>query len=170
MTRSKHVDLNVLSFSIYAIAIITSGAYLGNLINMGVVHAAFWLTLEPVAFMNDFAGKFDLLLMTLPLTFLPSLLAIIVAIWITRKTILARNYWLCALVLTLIGLGLSAVYFIPMNNGFVAQSFTPEEARVNLEFWYNLHWVRVALSAVSCLFTLLAFKATVNAHHQIIQS
>jgi hypothetical protein len=44
---------------------------------MGVVHAAFWLTLEPVAFMNDFAGKFDLLLMTLPLTFLPSLLAII---------------------------------------------------------------------------------------------
>ena len=170
MARSKHVDLNVLSFSIYAIAIITSGAYLGNLINMGVVHAAFWLTLEPVAFMNDFAGKFDLLLMTLPLTFLPSLLAIIVAIWITRKTILARNYWLCALVLSFIGLGLSAVYFIPMNNGFVAQSFTPVEARVNLEFWYNLHWVRVALSAVSCLFTLLAFKATVNAHHQIIQS
>jgi len=85
MARSKHVDLNVLSFSIYAIAIITSGAYLGNLINMGVVHAAFWLTLEPVAFMNDFAGKFDLLLMTLPLTFLPSLLAIIVAIWSTRK-------------------------------------------------------------------------------------
>jgi len=112
MARSKHVDLNALSFSIYAIAIITSGAYLGNLINMGVVHAAFWLTLEPVAFMNDFAGKFDLLLMTLPLTFLPSLLAIIVAIWSTRKTILARNYWLCALVLTLIGLAylLSTLY------------------------------------------------------------
>ena len=57
--------------------------------------------------MNDFAGKFDLLVMTLPLTFLPSLLAIIVAIWSTRKTILTRNYWLCALVLTLIGLGIS---------------------------------------------------------------
>jgi hypothetical protein len=37
MAQSKHVDLNVLSFSIYAIAIITSGAYLGNLINMGMV-------------------------------------------------------------------------------------------------------------------------------------
>ena len=142
------------------IAIITSGAYLGNLINMGMVHAAFWLTLEPVAFMNDFASKFDLLVTTLPVTRLPSLLAIIVAIWLTRKTVLARNYWLGALVPVIFGLGLSLVYFLPMNNGFVAQSFTPEEARANLEFWFNLHWVRVSLSVVSCLFALLAFRET----------
>ena len=101
------------------VAIITSGAYLGNLINMGMVHAAFWLTLEPVAFMNDFASKFDLLVTTLPVTRLPSLLAIIVAIWLTRKTVLARNYWLGALVPVIFGLGLSLVYFLPMNNGLL---------------------------------------------------
>ncbi|MDB0060399.1 hypothetical protein N9E97_03370, partial [Planktomarina sp.] len=58
------------------------------------------------------------------------------------------------------GLGLSLVYFLPMNKGFVAQSFTPGEARANLEFWFNLHWVRVSLSVVSCLFALLAFRET----------
>ena len=32
-----------------------------------------------------------------------------------------------------------------------------------LEFWYNLHWVRVMLSVVSCLLTFLAFRETVKA-------
>ena len=163
MVKSKYKVSNFMSYLIYAVAIITSGAYLGNLINMGMVHATFWLTLDPVQFMNDFAGKFDLLVTTLPVTRLPSLIAIIIAIWITRKTLSARNYWLGALLPAIIGLGISAYYFLPMNNGFIEQSFTPEEARTKLEFWYNLHWVRVMLSVVSCLFTFLAFRETVKA-------
>ena len=52
MVKSKYKVSNFLSYLIYAVAIITSGAYLGNLINMGMVHATFWLTLDPVQFLS----------------------------------------------------------------------------------------------------------------------
>ena len=132
MVKSKYKVSNFMSFLIYAVAIITSGAYLGNLINMGMVHATFWLTLDPIQFMNDFAGKFDLLVTTLPVTRLPSLIAIIIAIWIIRKTLSTLNYWLGALLPAIIGLGISAYYFLPMNNGFIEQSFLPKRLVQNL--------------------------------------
>ena len=41
MVKSKYKVSNFMSYLIYAVAIITSGAYLGNLINMGMVPVSY---------------------------------------------------------------------------------------------------------------------------------
>ncbi|MGD1959045.1 MAG: hypothetical protein ACFB2Y_09315 [Fulvivirga sp.] len=146
------------------IAIVTSGAYLGNLINMGLVHAPYWQSLEPMDFMLDFSNKFDLLVTTLPPTRLPSFVAIIVVIWLYRKNTRVMRLWIYALIPVLIGLALSVFYFLPINNGFLEQSFTPAEAVLKLQWWINVHWVRIVLSAISTVYTVIAFKNSVESN------
>ena len=149
-------------FIIYLIAIITSGAYLGNLINMGLVHAPYWQSLNPTVFMLDFSKKFNLLVLTLPFTRLPSLIAISVSIWLNRKIPKIMRLWIYSLIPVLIGLSLAIFHFLPINNGFIDQLFSPDEAILKLQWWINVHWVRVALSVISTVYTVIAFKASIE--------
>ena len=50
------------NLTINLIAIIGSGAYLGNLINMGLAHAPYWQSLDADSFVAEFTLKFPLLL------------------------------------------------------------------------------------------------------------
>ncbi|MEM6360664.1 MAG: hypothetical protein AAF731_11265, partial [Bacteroidota bacterium] len=62
------------------------------------------------------------------------------------------------------GLALSVFYFLPINNGFLEQSFTPAEAVLKLQWWINVHWVRIVLSAISTVYTVIAFKNSVESN------
>jgi hypothetical protein len=70
--------------------------------------------------------------------------------------------WIYSLIPVLIGLSLAIFHFLPINNGFINQSFSPDEAILKLQWWINVHWVRVALSVISTVCTVIAFKASIE--------
>ncbi|MEL6674563.1 MAG: anthrone oxygenase family protein [Bacteroidota bacterium] len=146
---------------IYVIAIVASGAYLGNLLNMGLTYAPYWQSLSSDEFMQDFGIKFYYLLATLPVTMLPAIAAIILAI-LGQKDAQAKKLWRVALYGTLGGLLISAIYHLPTNFGFLEQTYAAEEVRVRLGWWVILHWGRVALAILTAVYTVLGFRRSVE--------
>jgi hypothetical protein len=58
--------------SVSIIAILGIGAFAGNLLNIGLSHASYWQSLNPIEFMKFFAIDFPLLLVPTALTLLPA--------------------------------------------------------------------------------------------------
>ena len=97
------------NLAISLIAIIGSGAYLGNLINMGLVHAPYWQSLDTDSFIADFPLKFPLLLTTLPLTMILSIIGVVTCFIWYRKTKASKS-WRIALYGVIAGFLISAIY------------------------------------------------------------
>jgi len=58
--------------TISIIAILSIGAFAGNMINIGLSHAMYWQSLEPLDFMKFFKIDFPLLLQPTAATLLPA--------------------------------------------------------------------------------------------------
>ena len=58
--------------TISIIAIIGIGAFAGNMLNIGLSHAIYWQSLDPIEFMKFFAIDFPMLLVPTALTLLPA--------------------------------------------------------------------------------------------------
>lgn len=143
------------------IAIIGSGAYLGNLINMGLAHAPYWQSLDPDSFMADFAVKFPLLLTTLPVTMIASIVGVVTCLIWYRKTEAGKS-WKIAFYGIIAGFLISAIYHIPTNLAFIEGDFTSETATFRLQWWINLHWVRIAFALLTAIYTVIGFKKSIE--------
>ena len=150
------------NLAISLIAIIGSGAYLGNLINMGLVHAPYWQSLDTDSFIADFTLKFPLLLTTLPLTMIPSIIGVVTCFIWYRKTKASKS-WRIALYGVIAGFLISAIYHIPTNFGFLGGEFTQEATAIRLQWWVNLHWIRTAFALLTAVYSVLGFKTTIEA-------
>ena len=149
------------NLTINLIAIIGSGAYLGNLINMGLVHAPYWQSLDADSFVAAFTLKFPLLLTTLPLTMIPSIIGVITCFIWYRKTKAGKS-WRIALYGVIAGFAISAIYHIPTNFSFLGGNFTQEETVIRLQWWVYLHWVRTVFALITAVYSILGFKTTIE--------
>mgnify|MGYP005680402665 FL=1 len=149
------------NLTINLIAIIGSGAYLGNLINMGLVHAPYWQSLDADSFVAAFTLKFPLLLTTLPLTMIPSIIGVITCFIWYRKTKAGKS-WRIALYGVIAGFTISAIYHIPTNFSFLGGNFTQEETVIRLQWWVYLHWVRTVFALITAVYSILGFKTTIE--------
>ena len=149
------------NLTINLIAIIGSGAYLGNLINMGLAHAPYWQSLDADSFVADFTLKFPLLLTTLPLTMIPSIIGVITCFIWYRKTKAGKS-WRIALYGVIVGFTISAIYHVPTNFSFLGGNFTQEETVIRLQWWVYLHWVRTVFALITAVYSILGFKTTIE--------
>ena len=149
------------NLTINLIAIIGSGAYLGNLINMGLAHAPYWQSLDADSFVADFTLKFPLLLTTLPLTMIPSIIGVITCFIWYRKTKAGKS-WRIALYGVIAGFTISAIYHVPTNFSFLGGNFTQEETVIRLQWWVYLHWVRTVFALITAVYSILGFKTTIE--------
>tara|TARA_B110000014_G_C19671675_1_gene352643 strand:- start:20 stop:496 length:477 start_codon:yes stop_codon:yes gene_type:complete len=149
------------NLTINLIAIIGSGAYLGNLINMGLVHAPYWQSLDADSFVAAFTLKFPLLLTTLPLTMIPSIIGVITCFIWYRKTKAGKS-WRIALYGVIAGFTISAIYHVPTNFSFLGGNFTQEETVIRLQWWVYLHWVRTVFALITAVYSILGFKTTIE--------
>ena len=149
------------NLTINLIAIIGSGAYLGNLINMGLVHAPYWQSLDADSFVADFTLKFPLLLTTLPLTMIPSIIGVITCFIWYRKTKAGKS-WRIALYGVIAGFTISAIYHVPTNFSFLGGNFTQEETVIRLQWWVYLHCVRTVFALITAVYSILGFKTTIE--------
>ena len=150
------------NLAINLIAIIGSGAYLGNLINMGLAHAPYWQSLDSDSFIADFTLKFPLLLTTLPLTMIPSIIGVVICFIWYRKTKAGKS-WRIAFYGVIAGFIISAIYHVPTNFSFLEGNFTQEATTIRLQWWVNLHWVRTVFALLTAVYSVLGFKITIVA-------
>ena len=140
------------------LTIIAIAAFTGNMINIGLSYAIHWLSLEPVAFMQTFATDFPLLLGPTAMTLLPAFLGTTLLYFRSKKKSTSRRLWQYTLIGLLIINIQTAVYHLPLNLDFVAQSIALDKVQGKLSTWIVFHWVRVLLAMITSVFAIQAFE------------
>lgn len=149
-----------------AAAIITSAAYLGFVLNIGISYGVYWPKMEPSLFMQDFAEKFPLFLPGAFVTLVPAFFLSLFLFLKTKDDKQMKRAWgIVFFALLLVNL-ITSIYHIPVNFGFMYQRYTPVEAASKLQIWVILHWVRVILALTASLYAILGFQKWVE-HEKI---
>ena len=144
------------------IAIIGIGAFAGNMLNIGLSHAIYWQSLDPIAFMKFFAIDFPMLLVPTALTLLPAWLGSLFVFLKSDKKSKSRSYWRFAfwgLTLTIIQ---TSIYHLPMNLDFMALKYDAATATSKLNGWIISHWIRIGITIFSAVFAIKAFHISNN--------
>ncbi len=146
------------------VATIGIGAFAGNMINIGLSYALYWMSLEPIDFMTTFATDFPLLLGPTIVTLLPAFVATIAMYFLSDKGTQARRLWLYALLgLVIINIQ-TVVYHLPVNLAFIDKSIDISNVETQLVTWLFLHWIRIVLAITSGIFALRGFVSSLRNH------
>ncbi|MDP4826228.1 MAG: hypothetical protein NWR73_00975 [Flavobacteriales bacterium] len=144
--------------TISIIAIIAIGAYIGNMLNIGLSHAVYWQSLEPIEFMQFFAIDFPLLLVPTALTLMPAWLGSLFVFLKSEKKSKSRKYWQIAfwgLTLTIVQ---TSIYHLPMNLDFMALKYDALTATNKLNGWIISHWIRIIIAILSGIYAVRALQ------------
>lgn len=140
------------------IAIIGIGAFTGNMLNIGLSHAMYWQSLDPLAFMEFFAIDFPLLLIPTALTLLPAWLGSLFVFLKSDNKSESRRYWMITfwgLTLTIIQ---TSVYHLPINLNFMALNYDALTATSKLNSWIISHWIRIVIAIFSGIYAIKGFQ------------
>lgn len=148
--------------TISIISILAIGAFAGNMLNIGLSHAIYWQSLNPIDFMKFFAIDFPLLLGPTALTVLPAWLG---SLWVFLKSLKqseSRKNWFFAFIgLTIINVQTS-IYHLPMNLDFMALKYDAATAASKLQGWVILHWVRIVVALASGVYAIKGFQKSIK--------
>lgn len=149
--------------SVSIIAIIGIGAFAGNMLNIGLSHAIYWQSLEPIEFMKFFAIDFPLLLVPTAVTLLPAWLGSLFVLLKSDKGTKSRKYWRIAFWGLTLSIFQTSVYHLPMNLDFVALKYDALTATTKLNGWIISHWIRITITIFAGIYALKGFqKSTLN--------
>ncbi|MFK8056315.1 MAG: anthrone oxygenase family protein [Saprospiraceae bacterium] len=143
-------------------AIVTSAAYLGFVLNIGLSYGVYWPQMDPVLFMQDFAQKFPLFLPGAFMTLVPAFVLSIILFVKTKEDKQAKSAWKIVFIALLLVNLITSVYHIPVNFGFMDQSYSAAEVTGKLQIWIVLHWVRVILALVASIYAVLGFQKSLE--------
>ena len=144
------------------VAIIATGAFVGNMVNIGFSYGLHWQSLEPKAFMETFAIDFPLLLGSTAVTLLPAFISSLILVFLNKRNTLSRKLWGYSFLSLLATIIITASYHLPMNLKFIEQTFTADEATAQLSGWILFHWVRVGIAIVAGVFGIKALTKSVS--------
>ena len=144
-------------------AIIAIGAFIGNMLNIGLSHAFYWQSLDPIDFMKFFAIDFPLLLVPTALTLMPAWLGSFYMFLKSEKKSESRKYWIFAFLALTLTIVQTSIYHLPMNLDFVALNYNAITATNKLNGWVISHWIRIVITIFSGVYVIKAFhKSTLN--------
>lgn len=129
-----------------ALAIIASAAFAGGNVFIGLSMGAYWMSLDPLAFMHGFWGQFTTFLYTIMPLFLLTLAGLVLSARLDWNRPELRRLWLAAIALyaaiSLITLGIH----MPENLRLHEALYTAEQAASARRYWLIAHIPRVVLS------------------------
>ncbi|MFK8044256.1 MAG: hypothetical protein AB8B72_02085 [Crocinitomicaceae bacterium] len=143
-------------------AIITTAAYLGFALNIGISYGVYWPQMDPMLFMQDFAEKFPLFLPGAGLTLVPALFLSIYLFVKTKADKASKNAWKITMIALVLVNVITSVYHIPVNFGFMDLAYSASEATGKLQIWIVLHWVRIILAIVASVFAVVGFQKSLE--------
>ncbi|MEZ4987245.1 MAG: hypothetical protein R2795_19750 [Saprospiraceae bacterium] len=149
--------------TISIIAIIGIGAFAGNMLNIGLSHAMYWQSLDPIEFMKFFAIDFPLLLVPTALTLLPAWLGSLFVFLKSDKNSESRKYWRFAFWGVTATIIQTSIYHLPMNLDFMALKYDAATATSQLDGWVISHWIRIAIAIIAGVYAIKGLnKAALN--------
>ncbi|WP_026777779.1 hypothetical protein [Polaribacter sp. Hel_I_88] len=149
--------------AISIIAIIGIGAFIGNMLNIGLSHAVYWQSLDPIAFMDFFAIDFPLLLVPTVVTLMPAWLGTLFVFLKNDKKSEGRKYWRLAFLALTLTIIQTSIYHLPINLDFVAQKYDVTTATNKLNGWVISHWIRIGIAIISGVYAIKGFQqSTIN--------
>ena len=132
------------------------------MLNIGLSHAIYWQSLDPIEFMQFFAIDFPLLLMPTAVTVLPAWLGTFFVFLKSEKKSESRKYWR----ITLLGLTFiliqTSIYHLPMNLDFVASKYDVVTASNKLNGWILSHWIRIGIAIGAGVSAIKAFQLSIK--------
>lgn len=145
------------------IAIIGICAFAGNMLNIGLSHAIYWQSLDPIDFMKFFALDFPLLLIPTALTLLPAWLGSLFVFLKSNKNSESRKYWRIAFWGVMFTIIQTSIFHLPMNLDFMALKYDAATASGKLNSWIISHWIRIVIAIVAGIYAIKGFqKSTLN--------
>ena len=144
------------------IAIISIGAFAGNMINIGLSYGIHWLSLEPLKFMESFAIDFPLLLYPTAVTLLPAFIATTILFLISSRGSKEKRFWSNAFIGLLVINVQTMAYHLPLNLQFMDQAIELNAVKGKLNTWLALHWFRVVVALASGVFALRGFTVQIS--------
>ncbi|MEM1363749.1 MAG: anthrone oxygenase family protein [Pseudomonadota bacterium] len=147
-------------YRVNALALIASAAFGGANMFIGTSMGVYWLSLDPLDFMNSFGSQFQRFLFTIMPLFLLMLVGIVLSARLDWQRQSVRRSWVVAIglyvVLSLITVG----FHMPENLRLIAAEYTSEQADAARSYWLLGHVPRVILGF---LIPWYVFKA-ITAH------
>jgi hypothetical protein len=144
--------------TISIIAVIAIGAFVGNMLNIGLSHAVYWQSLDPIDFMKFFAIDFPLLLVPTAVTLMPAWLGSLFMFLKSDKKSESRTYWIFAFLALTLSIIQTAIYHLPMNLDFVALKYDAVTATSKLNGWVISHWIRIGIAIIGGIYAILGFQ------------
>lgn len=144
--------------TIAIITILAIGAFIGNMLNIGLSYAIHWQSLSSIDFMKSFKVDFPLLLGPTALTLLPAWLG---SLWLYTKSDKkseSKKYWLYAFIGLSVTILQTSIYHLQMNLEFMALKYDEVTATSKLQGWVISHWIRIIIATLSGVYALLAFQ------------
>lgn len=148
--------------TISIIAIIGIGAFAGNMLNIGLSHAIYWQSLDPMDFMKFFAIDFPMLLVPTAITLLPAWLGSLFVFLKSDKNSEGRNYWRIAFLGLTLTIFQTSIYHLPMNLDFMAIKYDAATATSKLNGWVISHWIRIAVTIISGVYAIKGFQKSIT--------
>jgi hypothetical protein len=145
------------------IAIITTAAYLGFALNIGISYGVYWPQMDPLDFMPDFAAKFPLFLPGAALTLVPAFFLSAYLFFKTKEDKQTKNAWKIVFFALLIVNGITSLYHLPVNFAFMDENYSASQAASKLQIWIVLHWVRILLAVIASIYAVIAFQKSIEA-------
>lgn len=142
-----------------ALAILASGAFAGGNLFIGLSMGSYWLSLDPLVFMNGFWAQFSHFLYTIMPLFLLTLLGLILSARLDWDQPRLRRLWLSAIALYVITTLITITFHMPENLRLRDALYTADQAAAARLYWLIGHIPRVLLSIG---IPLLALRALVE--------
>lgn len=146
------------------IAIIAIGAFIGNMLNIGLSHAPYWQSLDPIAFMQFFAIDFPLLLIPTAITLMPAWLGSLFLFLKSTKETESRKHWKIAFWTLTLVIVQTAVYHLPLNLDYMALKYDAATATSTLNGWIVSHWIRITIAIISGVYAIRGFQKSIANH------
>lgn len=132
-------------YRINALALIAASAFGGANMFIGTSMGVYWLSLDPLEFMNNFGPQFQRFLFTIMPLFLLTLVGIVLSARLDWQNPTARQSWIIAIVFYVVLSLITVGFHMPENLRLIAVEYTAEQADAARTYWLLGHVPRVIL-------------------------
>ena len=132
--------------NVNALAIVASAAFAGGNLFIGLSMGSYWMSLDPIVFMQGFWPQFTTFLYTIMPLFLLTLVGLVLSARLDWKEPRLKRLWLTAIGLYVVTALITLGFHMPENLRLRDALYTYQEAAAARSYWLLGHVPRVILA------------------------
>ncbi len=109
----------------------------------------YWKSVPVTEFASIFAKQDADIMSMISVVVAPTMVAMLTALTMNWKHRTVRYLWLASTGAFVLILVVTVIYFVPANTAFAAGEIPVSEVAARLDQWGRVHWIRIALAAIS---------------------